>query len=165
MFLNDHLTSVATAELLRCGIAISILSCRVSDRHNGTRFSFCGHLSIRRGCLPRLSSSASLATFYVQSCNSRRTRSAVVREQTGYRTSVSLSREHLIIAKMHARGLHNVFADIKDILARRPLLSFSAPFRRASWHSTITAESRDEKKREKMNESSGTPQHIVLDYI
>jgi len=66
--------------------------------------------------------------FTVQPRNSRRARSAVVREQTGYRAAVSVGREHLIIAKMHARSLHNVFANIKDVSARRPFFSLSAPF-------------------------------------
>lgn len=57
--------------------------------------------------------------------NNRGARSAVVREQTGYRAVRILGcRAHLIIVKIHARDLHSVFADIKDV-SRGPLLSLS----------------------------------------
>lgn len=81
-------------------------------------------------------------------------RSAVVREQTGYRAAVSLAREHIIIAKMHARGLRNVFAVIKEISRNGPFSPFFTLSRRASRCPTTAMESRDVgKKREMINES------------
>lgn len=143
MFLNDHLTSVAAAGLLRCGIAISIIVSRLRSSQ------WDPFLALRSPLHPEGVSSSTLApcpphpSLILQPRNSRGTRSAVVREQTGYRAAVSLGREHLIIAKMHARGLHNVFTEHKRHLgATASSLRF-----RPLWSCVTALDDRREKQR------------------
>lgn len=92
-----------------CSIAISIIVSRLrSSQWNP-------FLVLRSSLHPERVSSSTPALclpghlLHTQPRNSHEARSAVVREQTGYRTTVSLGREHLIIAKMHERDLRNVF--------------------------------------------------------
>lgn len=122
MFLNDHLTS-APSGIRPVAESRSMLSCLAAS------VVTMGPVFRLRSLLhPERCPSPLFLPFFRRGVCSRviaagRARSAVVREQTGYRARlVSLDAgAHLIIVKIHARDLHCVFAGIKDVSRFSPL--------------------------------------------
>lgn len=106
MFLNDHLTSVCGWQP-RYGIAID--RCIASRSSQWRPF-----LALRSPLHP---GDASLASYPLIPRNSRRTRSAVVREQTGYRATAYpwVPRAPNNCKNTRTRDLHNILVNIKDV--------------------------------------------------
>lgn len=129
----------------RYGIAIDRCIVSRPNRHKD-RFSPCGHLSIR-GTRPSLLTN-------LQPRNSRRTRSAVVREQTGYRAAAYpwVPGAPNNCKNTRTRDLQSVLAYIKDHFSPLPpiLLPFTALDDHRGWR-------RARKTEMGVDESAGTP--------